>query len=158
MIVEQRNCIYCDSDSSLVKEHVIPASFFGFRCEDRDRQWIVTGCETCNILAGSFTCFSIPEKASYILKRYRVRYKKIIETPHWNEEELNGLDYNLRNSIVGALQAKSIIGIKLRHLESVSNYEVDYLRPHWVELWMKEEKKKNRNRKRKTRKNIFNIK
>lgn len=154
MIVEQRDCIYCGSDSSLIKEHVIPASFFGYRSSDSDKQWIVTACETCNLLAGSFTCFSIPEKTAYILTRYKMKYRKLLETPHWSEEELNGLDYTLRMSVIGALEAKSVLGLRIRHLESVSNFEIDYLRPHWVEVWMKEERKKEK--KKRTRKNIFN--
>jgi len=154
MIVEQRTCIYCDSDSSLIKEHVIPASFFGYRCTDTDKQWIVTACETCNILAGSFTCFSIPEKAAYLVKRYKQKYRKLLATSYWSEEELNELDYTLRMSIIGALEAKSILGIKIRNLELVSNYDLDYLRPHWVEMWMLEERKKKK--KKRTRKNIFN--
>jgi len=144
MIIEQRTCIYCGSDSSLIKEHVIPASFFGWRSSDSDKQWIVTGCETCNKLAGSYTCFSIPEKSTYLIKRYKQYFKKVLSTPFWTEEELGELQYTLRTAVITGLEAKGVINQKLKHLTEVSEYDIDYLRPLWVDRWMKEERKKQK--------------
>jgi hypothetical protein len=154
MIIEQKTCIYCGSDESLVREHVIPCSFFGYRSENSARQWIVTGCATCNKLAGSFVCFSIPEKAKYISKRYKEYFKKVLRTPFWSEEELNGLKHSLRMAVITGLEAKAVINQKLKYLKEVSEYDIDYLRPPWVERWMVEEKKRQKELIKKLKPNV----
>jgi hypothetical protein len=144
MIVEQNNCIYCGGHVELQKEHVIPASYLGHRSSDSDKQWIVVACSVCNRLAGSFVCFSIPEKAKFILKRYKVKFKKILSVPFWSDDELKELDYALRKTVEASIEAKALLNVQLKHLIEVSNYNTDYLRPYWVDLWIEEEIKKHK--------------
>jgi hypothetical protein len=144
MIIEQNNCIYCGGTGELQREHVIPASYIGYRSYDSDRQWIVTACRTCNQLAGSKVFFSIPEKSKYILSRYKIKFKKVLSTPFWNESELRELDYTLRKSVEAGVEAKALLNLRLKHLMSVMEYDIDYLRPHWVDLWMQDEKRKQK--------------
>lgn len=153
MDIETENkCIYCGSDSNLEREHVIPVVFWGFRSYDDKRQWIVTACRHCNSLASTKLFFSIPEKANYILSRYKTKFKKILRTPTWTEEELKDLDYVLRKNVESNLLARSVLGSRMRHLEIVSFYQKDYLRPRWVQLlfeeWKKATKKSKPNRKK----------
>src|SRR3990167_913416 len=101
------NCVYCNEDATEL-EHVIPASYFGFRSQDKEKQWIVPSCQPCNRLAGSSVFFSIPEKAAHILKKYKIKYKKILGLPYWSEKELKELSYILRSSVKGAIFAKAI--------------------------------------------------
>ncbi len=139
-------CTYCGSDSDLQREHVISATYLGTRSYDEDKQWIVPACRICNLLAGSKVFFSIPDKAEYILSRYRKRYKKILSIPYWDEEELKSMGYLLRASIEGGIMAKAIINQRVRYLEIVTTYAGDYRRPKWVqaefEKWKRNQKRK----------------
>jgi len=153
MIIEQQNCIYCGGEGELCKEHVIPVAFLGYRSSDSDKQWIVTACRTCNTLAGSKVFFSIPEKAKYILEQYQRKYKKILNTPFWSDDELKKLDYILRKSVQAGVEMKAILNVRLKHLLEVIEYDIDFLRPLWVETWMKEEKKRQKEITRQIKKN-----
>lgn len=125
-------CVYCGSDGG-VREHVIPASYLGDRTYDENKQWIVDACETCNTLAGAATFFSIPEKADFISRQYKSKYKKILKIPHWTEGEIKQLGYRMRVGIEQALIAKRVLLGKLQHLETVIEYPRDFMRPKWVE-------------------------
>lgn len=125
------SCTYCN-DIASVREHVIPASYFGFRTYDPSKQWVVPSCETCNLLAGSKMFFSIPEKATYILKRYKSKYRKVLALPYWSQDELSDVSYILRSSIEGSLMAKAILQRKISALEGKTNLARDYMRPEWV--------------------------
>ena len=152
--LESRKCTYCGGEGATHREHVIPAIYLGMRAYDRNTQWIVDACKECNILAGSSLFFSIPEKATFILKKYNSRYKKILNTPFWLEKDLNQLDYKLRKMIEGTILAKGVLSRRLLYLASVSQYPKDYMRPKWVEEMYKEylllQKKKKRRKKDKT--------
>ena len=126
----------------LHREHVIPVAFLGERLYNPNSQWIVSACKTCNLVAGSSLFFSIPEKASFILQRYRVRYAKILGTPMWTDMELKEVDYILRQAIKETLMAKAIISRRLSYLSTITTFAHDYLRPLWVENMYKEHIKK----------------
>ena len=154
-------CTYCGTDSSLVREHVIPASYFGVRSYDRDKQWIVEACDTCNTLAGEKVFFSIPDKARFLEERYKKKYKKILSVPYWTPDELLEMSYMMRQGIEEAMLAKSVLGIRIRYLQNVTNLDVDYLRPDWVseeyEKWLeiiRKEETLTKRKKKRTRGNF----
>lgn len=143
----EHSCTYCGSESGLEREHVIPAVWYGFRTFDSEKQWIVTGCRDCNLLAGSFVCFSIPEKSAFILKRYKSRYSKILKSPYWSPKELSEIGWKLRAPIQEAQTQKIILQRRIAHLQQMSELPSNYLRPDWVEkdmAKMEEEFKKIR--------------
>lgn len=127
------NCTYCGSESCLEREHVIPAIWYGHRSFDSSKQWIITGCRDCNRLAGSFVCFSIPEKATFILKKYKSRYSKILKSPYWSLEELKSIGWKLRAPIEEAQTQKIILQRRIAHLQQMTELPLNYLRPEWVE-------------------------
>lgn len=129
----ENKCVYCGSEVEIEREHVIPAVYYTLRSFDPTQQWIVPACRTCNSLAGSNLYFSIPEKAIYIAKRYKIRFKKIIGIPYWSEEELRGLGYILRKGIEESMMMRLVVLRRIQHIESVTEYTRDYLRPKWVE-------------------------
>lgn len=126
-------CTYCASYADIEREHVIPASYFGRKTYDEDKQWIVDSCATCNRLAGNAVFFSIPEKAAYILKRYKRMYKKVLALGNWNPDELEDLGYLLKVSIEQRQLSKALIQRKLRYLECVADFPVAYRRPEWAQ-------------------------
>lgn len=134
-----RKCVYCEDDNcELVREHVIPVVYLGNRSFEEDNQWIVPSCNKCNKFAGSALFFSIPEKAKFISKRYKIKYKKILKMPYWEENEIKELNYKLRESIRQSMILQIIIKRKIKQLENVSEYPIDYLRPKFIENKMKE--------------------
>lgn len=137
-------CVYC-GDEGNEREHVIPADYFGQRIYDKDKQWVVKSCATCNRLAGVYVAFSIPDKAEYILKRYRQKYKKVINTPEWSEEEMKSVGYGLRQMIFGYLVAKRVLKKKIDYLKLVTEFPQDYLMPDFIknriEEWEQTHKK-----------------
>lgn len=155
------SCIYCGSESEIEREHVIPATFLGDRTYDDERQWVVRGCKTCNKLAGSAVFFSIPEKASYLVGRYKKNFRKILSIPTWTNEELGEVSEVIRAGIEESLVYRSIVGKRIEYLESVSEFSYDYKRPDWVtELmleWRKQQQaeKKRKKEVRKRRKNML---
>jgi len=134
--MKETSCTYCGTESCLEREHVIPAVWYGYRTYDSQKQWIVTGCKDCNHLSGAFVCFSIPEKAKYILKRYKSRYAKILRSPYWSQDELEAVGWKLRAPIEEAQTQKIILQRRIAFLERICDLPVDYMRPEWVELDM----------------------
>lgn len=131
-------CIYCGATAQC-REHVIPVSYLSFaRTYDQSLVWIVPACNNCNSLAGAYIAFSIPEKAKYILSRFKIKYKKLLKQPEWTQDELNNLDYNLKEMVWGGLVAKRIALERLSILEKTCNLPVDFERPKFIEEQIKE--------------------
>lgn len=142
-------CTYCAADSALVREHVIPAVYLGFRSYDGERQWIVTACETCNKLAGPSVHFSIPDKAAYLVRRYKTYFKKVLSVPAWSEEELEEMEYKFRVLIEESLVARNVVLRRIQQLEVLSRFPEHYMRPEWVEKLMHEWEEVRKPKKRK---------
>lgn len=127
----------------------------GRRTFDETKQWIVPACRDCNSLSGSEIFFSIPEKAKYIRKRYETKFRKALRVPTWSEDELKGMSRRFRDAIEESQVHKYWVIDRLKHLDTVSDYSVDFERPRWVELEMEEldkEHKRIKNALKRTRK------
>jgi hypothetical protein len=137
-ILENSKCTYCGA-SAECKEHVIPVAYLSIgRSYDPEKCWIVPACNSCNNLAGVFVAFSISEKAKYITKKFKLKYKRILNAPEWTEDEMNEMDYNLKTMIWGGLVAKRMAYERLKQLEITSNFAVDYERPKFIETQIME--------------------
>lgn len=131
-------CTYCNAGAE-VREHVIPVAYLSIgRSYDPSKSWIVPACSSCNSLAGVYVAFSIAEKSAFILKKFKSKYKKILNAPEWTEEEMEELDYNLKTMIWGGIIAKRLARERIAYLEISSNFVSDHLRPKFVEYQMKE--------------------
>lgn len=126
-------CTYCGVSSDMVREHVIPASYFGQRTYDPTKQWIVEACRTCNDLAGAAVFFSVPQKAAWLIKRYREKFAKLLRVPIWTDDEIAEMGYKFQVSITESSLAKRLVLRKIGHLEAIAGYPEGYLRPKWAE-------------------------
>jgi len=135
------SCVYCGSDAQ-VRDHVIPVSFLGsIRSYDNSQYWIVDSCEICNSLAGNKIFLNIPNKAKFIKKRYLSKFKKVLRTPEWSEEEMGEMGemgYKLKKMIFSSMVAKRVILTKINYLSTVENMNKKYSMPTFIELRMKE--------------------
>ncbi len=147
-----KECTYCGAIGEIEREHVIPAVFYMIRSYDPNQQWIVPACPTCNSLASSKLFFAIPDKANYILKRYRSRFRKYLSMPSWTPDELDEMSRILRTGIEHSIMAKALVQRRIAYLESVTDYAKDYLRPQWVEDEYKKFLREMKQRKRKPKK------
>lgn len=130
--MNEDKCVYCGYDKQC-REHVIPVTYLGLtRSYDPNSNWIVSSCNKCNQFAGNVVFFSIAEKAEYILKRYRKKYKKILLSEDWEEKEIMELDYNLRDGIRAQIILKELVISKIEHLETVVKKHKEYLMPEFI--------------------------
>jgi len=146
---ELLKCIYCGSDAEC-REHVIPVSYTSDRRSyDESREWIVPACNTCNGIAGCNVYFTIPEKAEYILKKFKSRYRRILEMPSWTESELAELDYTLREMTFANIVAKRVAFEKKEYLETITDMPYDYKMPKFIKTkylkWKKDYQKAIKN-------------
>jgi len=151
-------CSYCGQDSDC-RDHVIPLVYFGgirSRSFNSTRYWLTPACWVCNTLAGSAVFFTIPDKAKYIKQRFLIKYRKILRTPEWTEQELKQVSYKLRVQIFNSLVAKRVALEKIKGLEKVIELEDDYLMPDFIKTRYKklEANHKKTIRKIKWKKNI----
>lgn len=117
-------CTYCGITTDITRDHVIPVSWKGFGRSYSPGDTI-PACRECNSVLSDNAIFNIPDRASYLISRYRLKYKKLILNPSWTEEELGELSFELSSQIKSMMQEQSIINDRLRNLIFVSdgNYE-----------------------------------
>ena len=106
-------CSYCGQPSDTI-DHVFPRSVL--RNLDTTNAKLMKGlrdilikvpcCQECNMLAGYEVFSSFLSKRSYVRARLRKRYKKVLKTPEWDEEELKDLSVHLRSHIEGVLKTR----------------------------------------------------
>lgn len=107
-------CTYCGLPAT-ERDHVIPWSYAG-RGPKRtfDEDDCVPACRECNALAGAKIFESLEEKADYIQFRLAERYKRLVKTPFWTEEQVTDLGPSLRRSVVVWKEAKDIVEKRLK--------------------------------------------
>lgn len=124
-----RECSYCGTNFSIVRDHVIPNSYLRSNYRKFEGDWIILSCRECNGILSDRLLFSVPERAAFILKRIEVKYKKIIKFPDWTEWEFEDVAENLANSIRATMDHKAELLDRISHLNLVSGYDFDYMRP-----------------------------
>lgn len=150
--MEYDRCTYCGFESDLQREHVIPAHWWGTRSYKQSEQWIVPACRQCNKFAGPYVAFSVPEKAAYVAKQYRRKFRKLLSMPVWKKEEIEELSYTMRVIIEESQITRQMILYRIDYLEKVSEYSADYMRPKWVESYIADEIRKHKHLKKSLRK------
>lgn len=102
---ESKLCAYCGFQATDL-EHIIPYSFlYGDERTKHDRVGIkkdilTWSCSECNSLAGDLVFDNFWEKKKYICERVIIRYKKLISSPLWTNDEIDELDGNLREYVM----------------------------------------------------------
>lgn len=98
-------CAYCGLPADTV-DHVIPRSLRymltdlgGWR-----NQWgritdTVPACKECNSTAGAMVFNTMREKREYIHERIEKRYRSVLRTPRWDEDELDELSPALQEYV-----------------------------------------------------------
>lgn len=125
-------CVYCGQFGGIARDHVIPTCYLREK-RKYEGDWLVPACAECNTILGSELIFNVPDRAAWILATMRKRYKKILLSVHWDDEELEEIGYSLRCYIEGRQKAKIEINRKIEYLAKVSSMPISYMysmRPH----------------------------
>jgi len=111
-------CMYC-GDKYEVLDHVPPISFLDSYGEnvlitEYNAPFVkVPCCRECNEFLGALPLFSIKERKDFIHKTLTTTYKKILESPDWDLDEIEELSGRLKESILNQQQFKTFLKKRL---------------------------------------------
>lgn len=113
-------CYYCGQPATDL-EHVIPRSVLrklsgspGVKQElIRGRVLTVRSCHECNMLVGASVQETLIERKEYLKDRLRKRYRKLLDTPDWTDEEIAELGDGLRRHIHAQETLKATIRARI---------------------------------------------
>jgi hypothetical protein len=57
-------------------------------------------CRECNTIAGTTWPEHFEERAAYVKRKLRLKYKKEIRTPEWSDSEMTELGRNIKGNIL----------------------------------------------------------
>ena len=129
-------CSYCGEYAD-THDHVIPVSYKHVtRANETGNKEAIPCCSECNTTLGNVFLHTVSARAEYLLKRYKKRYKKVINTPDWDDDELQEMGESMRLSIIARLDMRGIIKERLSHLKDTYNadYSVQECKDKFVDM------------------------
>lgn len=111
------NCTYCNSNLANARDHVIPRSWSNN--ESFAEKYVVPSCTECNALLSNSVVHSIEERAAYLQTLYLKRYRKLLKTPEWSNQELKEMSPSMRKSIKENAAFKKLIEAKIINLQAL---------------------------------------
>lgn len=115
-----KSCIYC-GDVCEARDHVIPCNY-AMITRSFSVGETVPCCTHCNSILGDRHILTIDLRASYVhsILTKKKKYRKILETQYWCEEDLNELGYSLREMFRSMQMARRWLERRIDNLELVS--------------------------------------
>jgi len=116
LVANEDICVYCGIPADTV-DHFVPISVVGMLGEVFGivgRQFLVPACRECNSLAGGKCFKTIGGKRRYIQGRIRARNRSILAMPHWTENQISELGYNLAEKVRVSMVEKTWIEARLK--------------------------------------------
>ena len=108
-------CYYCGLDAT-ERDHVIPWSLFHTKINTKrsyEDDEVVPCCSQCNLIAGNKVFDSFVEKREHIQSEIKRKYKKILNFPNWEKEELDELGKTLKIQIKATIKLKKLIEARI---------------------------------------------
>lgn len=112
-------CIYCGDIGSewdhvppKCKRHLYPSSTYK----------LVESCFDCNRMLKGNDLPTIELRKEFLIKKYKIKYGKILRIPEWSNEELLNLGMNLRIKVIESLVKRSMILKRLLFLQGHIDY------------------------------------
>lgn len=69
----------------------------------------VHACRECNCALGRLALWTLGERKRYIKKWLKRRYKKVLATPDWSDQELAGLAPHMRDYVVNSIAVRDVV-------------------------------------------------
>jgi hypothetical protein len=125
-------CYYCGSTDDLTLDHTVPVSFYsprptrkGMKSKYTDPVPVVDCCTECNSTLHNKLVIDVRDRAELIQKRYVKKYRKVLNLPRWDEEDIDELGKNLRSVIVRDQILQTNLKERLDYLEMIINLTED---------------------------------
>jgi hypothetical protein len=103
---EIEKCFYC-GDYANSTDHFVPVSYYynGKRhgkhlTATYGKENLIPSCMECNQLASNKIFETKDKKRTFIQERLTQRYKKVINMPFWDDEEIKEMGYKLKKEII----------------------------------------------------------
>lgn len=124
-------CTYCGYTCDITRDHVIPVSWktAGRHYQRGDT---ISACRECNSTLSDVGIFAVPERASYLLSKYLVKYRKHLAMPRWEDWELDELDQSLRGKVEASVFESEICRLRIDHLIQISSDCEDIFRAKYI--------------------------
>ena len=110
-------CTYCSIEADTL-DHVIPRSYS--YNQSYAKKYVVPACKQCNSTLSDKCHLTIADRAAYLLRRYKQKHKKEMNSPLWTEEEISELGYNLQSEVRAAQYNRELWAIRMEHLQLIS--------------------------------------
>ena len=113
-------CFYCGVPAE-EKDHSVPISYLDELKRLRDlgvkldipEQKMIDTCIECNRIAGGRFLGTPLQRKIYIKTEIRKKYKKLLDSPDWEDEDIEELDGRLQEYVVLYQEAKKLIKQRL---------------------------------------------
>ena len=107
----KHHCAYCGIPSDTI-DHTIPVSFINRKpiAARLINLMKVSACRECNIFASDFLHETFIDRRYEIARKIVKKYRKIIKTPPWSDDELN----EMGPSMIESIRASSHLGMWVR--------------------------------------------
>jgi hypothetical protein len=113
---EKDICFYCGEMATVV-DHVPPfVDYSFFNCG-----FLIPSCRECNSYLSDIYFETIEERVKYIKNKLNTKYRHILDTPNWEEEELKNMGENFCREIKGMLKLKQITKERIKYYSSFFN-------------------------------------
>lgn len=103
--INGQRCVYC-GNSAESDDHYPPKSV-------SSHGMLLPCCRECNSSLGALHPFSFSNRCRLAKDSIRRKYKKVLNMPLWDEDEMEDLSYALKRSIIECEKVKSIINERL---------------------------------------------
>tara|TARA_R100000008_G_C3499301_1_gene122835 strand:- start:42 stop:458 length:417 start_codon:yes stop_codon:yes gene_type:complete len=125
------NCYYCGEKSDTL-DHTIPVSFYstrptrkGMKSKYKDPVPVVDCCGECNATLNNKLIIDVRERADYLKEKYIKKYKRILNSPIWDEDDIENMGKTLRACIRRDMRLQQNIKERLDYLKMISNLSED---------------------------------
>lgn len=113
-------CFYCgDTTREITRDHVRPVSIDSAK-RSHDAKDTVSCCRECNTTLSDNFITTVEERSAFLVDKYLVKYRSILNTPRWSEEELNELGPHMRSKVLANVSEKQYVVERLKRLNETA--------------------------------------
>lgn len=73
------------------------------------RGFLLPACRECNGLAGTDYPYNFSARAALVKSKLRNKYSRLINTPEWSQDEIRELGRNLKTSVKGWANKRTVV-------------------------------------------------
>jgi len=109
-------CVYCGQHATTI-DHIPALTKVQYYPESE--KIAVRACSICNSILSNVGLIDISSRVRFLFSKYPIRFKKLLEMPPWDEEELSQLSGKLKLSVMRELKKKRMIENKMIFLQNL---------------------------------------